>query len=77
MKLEGEGLLDQGKDIQLMRVTKELLNRLLESDLLSKDARQKEVLDKTFQLNEKVRIVSCFLLLRDSTGLGCGQIRVV
>ncbi len=54
MKLEGEGLLDQAKDIQLMRVTKELLNRLLETDLLSKDARQKEVLDKTYQLNEKV-----------------------
>jgi len=62
MKLEGEGLLDQAKDIQLMRVTKDLLNRLMETDLLTKDARQKEVLDKTYQLNEKVRGITSIML---------------
>lgn len=56
MQLEGEDLLDQIKDIQLLKVTKDLLRRLMEKDLLSKDARQKETLDRTLELSKKVRL---------------------
>ena len=55
MQLEGEDLQDQAKDIQQLRVTKDLLQRLMENDLLSKDAKQKETLDRTLELNRNVR----------------------
>lgn len=54
MKLEEEGLLDKARDIQMMRVTRDLLQRLHERDLYSKDIREKETLDSTMEFNKKV-----------------------
>lgn len=54
MTLEEEELLDKARDIQMMRVTRDLLQRLHEKDLFSKDTREKETLDNTIEFNKKV-----------------------
>ena len=54
MKLDEEGLLDKARDIQMMRVTRDLLQRLHERDLFSKDTREKETLESTMEFNKKV-----------------------
>lgn len=54
MQMEAEDLLEKARDIQMMKVTKDLLQRLHEEDLFSKDIREKETLDKTIKFNTKV-----------------------
>lgn len=54
MEMEEEMLLDKARDIQMMRVTRDLLQRLHEKDLFSKDTREKETLDSTIEFNKKV-----------------------
>ena len=54
MEMEEEGLLDKARDIQMMRVTRDLLQRLHERDLFSKDTREKETLENTIEFNKKV-----------------------
>lgn len=54
MELEEEGLLDKARDIQMMRVTRDLLQRLHERDLFSKDIREKETLENTTEFYKKV-----------------------
>ena len=54
MEMDEEGLLDKARDIQMMRVTRDLLQRLHERDLFSKDTREKETLDNTIEFNKKV-----------------------
>ena len=56
MEMDEEGLLDKARDIQMMRVTRDLLQRLHERDLFSKDTREKETLDNTIEFNKKVGI---------------------
>lgn len=55
MEMEEGGLLDKAKDIQMMRVTRDLLQRLHEKDLFSKDIREKETLEHTIEFNKRVR----------------------
>ena len=55
MEMEEEGLLDKARDIQMMRVTRDLLQRLHERDLFSKDTREKETLESTIEFNKKVQ----------------------
>ena len=54
MEMDEEGLLDKARDIQMMRVTRDLLQRLHERDLFSKDTREKETLENTIEFNKKV-----------------------
>ncbi len=54
MEMDEEGLLDKARNIQMMRVTRDLLQRLHERDLFSKDTREKETLENTIEFNKKV-----------------------
>lgn len=54
MEMDIEDLLDKGRSIQMMRVTKDLLQRLHESDLFHKDTKEKDTLDKTMEFNTSV-----------------------
>ena len=63
MRLEEEELIDKAKDIQLMRVTRDLLQRLHERDLFRKDIREKETLDNTIEFNKRVSSLGKSLLV--------------
>ena len=54
MQMEADDLLEKGRDVQLMKVTRDLLQRLHEKDLFSKDIREKDTLEKTIEFNKKV-----------------------
>jgi hypothetical protein len=48
-------LMEKAKDIQMLRVTKELQQRLMEENVTSKDRNEIDTLEKTIELNQKVQ----------------------
>lgn len=58
MELDQEELLDKARDIQMMRVTRDLLQRLHERDLFAKDIREKETLESTIEFNKRASVTA-------------------
>ena len=54
LQMEAEDLVVKSKDVQMLRVTKELQERLMMENIQSKDQHQIETLEKTIKLNKKV-----------------------
>ena len=58
--MEAEDEITKAKDVQMLRVTKELQERLMMSNIQAKDQQQIETLEKTIDLNKKVSKISNF-----------------
>ena len=54
LNMEAEDEITKAKDVQMLRVTKELQERLMMSNIQAKDQQQIETLEKTIDLNKKV-----------------------
>lgn len=54
LNMEAEDQVTKAKDVQMMRVTKELQERLMMSNIQAKDQHQIETLENTIDLNKKV-----------------------
>ena len=59
--MEAEDQITKAKDVQMLRVTKELQERLMMSNIQAKDQQQIETLEKTIELNKKVSKSFIFL----------------
>ena len=57
LHMEAEDLVIKAKDVQMLRVTKELQERLMMDNIQSKDQNQIETLEKTIELNKKVSLL--------------------
>ena len=59
LRMEAEDLVEQARDIQKLRVTKELQSRLLEADVAGRDHQECLTLERTLELNHKVVAPDC------------------
>lgn len=70
--MEAEDLIIKAKDVQMLRVTKELQERLMMENIQSKDQHQIETLEKTIELNKKVSLkcnqITCLCFSRHIVG---------
>ena len=63
MRTEAEDLVEKAKDIQMLRVTKELQRRLMEENVTSKDQNEIDTLEKTIELNQKVHLPKVYNII--------------
>jgi len=56
LHMEVEDLTERVRDVQMLRVTKEFQQRLMEENIAGKDQHEIETLEKTIELNQKVSL---------------------
>lgn len=63
LQMETEDIILKTKSIQLLKVTKELQERLMQDNVQGKDQHRIEVLEKTLEINEDVSTLSLIIIL--------------